>query len=116
MAAYADFNYYKNTFYGDTLTAENADKWLSLASDELDAPTYGRLACAFPTVEAHSDKVKKAVCSIAEALYNIDLQRKAAGARITENGEYRGSVASISSGRESISFSVNNASDRKSVV
>lgn len=110
MAAYADFNYYQNTFYGDTLTAENANKWLSLASDELDSPTFGRLATAFPVIEAHADKVKKAVCAIAEALYNIDLQRKAAAARVTEDGEYRGSVASISSGRESISFSVNNAS------
>ena len=110
MAAYADLTFYKDSFFGDVLTDKNANEWLSLASDEIDTLTFGRLTFAFPTVEAHIEKVKKAVCAVAEALFYIDLQRKAATARVTEDGEYRGSVASISSGRESISFSVNSAS------
>ena len=110
MAIYADHAFYKSGFFGEALTEENANKWLSLASDEIDTLTFGRLTFAFPTVEAHIEKVKKAVCAIAEALFYIDLQRKAASAQVTDEGTYRGSVASISSGRESISYSVNNAS------
>ncbi len=110
MATYADYAFYKSGFFGEALTDENADKWLSLASDEIDTLTFGRLTFAFPTVEAHIEKVKKAVCAVADALFYIALQRKAASARLTDDGEYRGSVASVSSGRESISFSVNNTS------
>lgn len=105
--AYADFDFYQKSYYGDVLTAENADKWLTRASDELDAPTFGRLTFAFPTIEAHATKVKKAVCAIAEALFYIDAQRAAASAQLAADGSYRGAVASISSGRESVSFATN---------
>lgn len=107
--AYADFDFYQKGFFGDVLTEDNAEKWLSRASDELDGPTFGRLTFAFPTVEAHAEKVKKAVCAIAEALFYIDVQRRAASAQKAADGSYRGSVASISSGRESISYSNNSA-------
>jgi len=107
--AYADFTFYSDKFYGDALTKETAPKWLEQASDELDALTFGRLTFAFPTVEAHIAKVKKAVCAMADALYWIDIQRRAASAQKTSDGSYRGAVASVSSGKESISFSVNGA-------
>lgn len=102
--AYADFTFYGSGYFGDTLTEETAPKWLERASDELDAITFGRLTFAFPTVEAHAAKVKKAVCAIAEALYWIDVQRRASSAQKAEDGSYHGAVASISSGRESISY------------
>lgn len=107
--AYTDFTFYSGSFYGDTLTEDTAPKWLERAGDELDAITFGRLTFAFPTVEAHATKVKKAVCAIAEALYWIDVQRRASSAQKAEDGSYRGAVASISSGRESISFSTGGA-------
>lgn len=110
MATYADFTFYTDKFFGDTLTVDNADKWLSLASDELDAFTFGRLTFAFPAIEAHVEKVKKAVCAIADALYNIDIQHRATTAQPSADGTYRGAIASVSSGRESISYSVGNAS------
>lgn len=108
--AYTDFIFYVTSYFGDGLTEEAAPKWLERASDELDAITFGRLAFAFPTVEAHAAKVKKAVCAIAEALYWVDVQRRASSAQKAEDGSYRGAVASISSGRESISFTTNGAS------
>ena len=104
--AYADFTFYSESYFGDTLNADNANKWLEIASDELDALTFGKLTFAFPENAAHVSKVKKAVCAVADALYNIDVQRKAAAATKEENGTYRGAVASISSGKESISYSV----------
>lgn len=110
MALYADYNFYQNSFYGEILPLCKADKWLSLASDEIDALTFGRLTFAFPTIEAHIEKVKKAVCAVAEALYHIDLQRKAVTVQQTADGSYRSAVASISSGRESISYAVGNTS------
>ena len=108
--AYADHTFYTESYYGEVLTSENADRWLEAASDELDALTFGRLTFAFPEVAAHVSKVKKAVCAIAEALYSIDAQRKAAAATKAEDGTYRGAIASVSSGRESISYSAGNAS------
>lgn len=107
--AYADFAFYSIDYFGDVLTKETAPKWLERASDDLDAITFGRLTFAFPSVEAHAVKVKKAVCAIAEALYWIDIQRRASSAQKAEDGSYRGAVASISSGRESISFAVSGA-------
>ena len=108
--AYADFEFYVNEFFSDILTADNAAKWLSLASDELDALTFGRLSDAFPRTEADAVRVRKAVCAVAEALYQIDNQRRAAAAHRTEDGTCRGAVASISSGRERISFASGSAS------
>lgn len=107
--AYADFTFYTDTYYGDTLTEDNADKWLERASDELDALTFRRLSSAFPTEASHVVKVKKAVCAIADALYLTDLQRKAASAQQAADGSYRGAITSISSGKESISYAVNSA-------
>lgn len=107
--AYTDFSFYTETYHGDVLDEQNAGKWLEWASDELDVITFGRLTFAFPVVEAHVVKVKKAVCAIAEALCCIDVQRRAASAQIAEDGSYRGAMASITSGKESMSFAVTGA-------
>lgn len=102
--AYAGYEDYLGLYYGDVLTEDNADKWLDRASDELDTITRGRLTFAFPTVEAHAKKVKKAVCALAEALLQIDRQAMVCAPQIAEDGSYRGRVASVSSGDESISY------------
>lgn len=106
--AYADFNFYQNIYYGEVLTSGNASRWLDRASDMLDTLTFGRLTFAFPVVEAHVIKVKKAVCAIADVLCNVDTQRKAATYREGSNGEFKGTVSSISSGRETVSYSTSN--------
>lgn len=103
--AYADIDFYKQKLYGDVLEESTAPKWLEMASDELDALTSGRLVSAFPTDDVAATKVKKAVCAIADALFLIDDQRKAAAAKQTADGSYHGAVASISSGKESVSYS-----------
>lgn len=103
--AYTDLEFYFESYYGDTLTADNGAKFLSLASDELDALTRGRLRKAFPDDEYAAEKVKKAVCDVADALYLVDVQRKAVQAQKAEDGTYHGAVASVSSGRESVSYS-----------
>lgn len=101
--AYADYQFYTKNF-GDTLEYTFASKWLEKASDILDSLTYNRLSYAFPTVEAHANKVKKTVCAIADALYLVDIQKTAMSAQKTADGEIHGAISSISSGRESISY------------
>lgn len=102
--AYADYAFYMEKFFGDELTEGTAQKWLERASDYLDIITFGRLTFAFPTVEAHVLKVKKAVCALAEALCAIDLQRKATAPQASADGSFRGTVASVTSGKESITY------------
>lgn len=105
--AYSDFDFYKNVYFGDELTEDNAPKYLEHASDEVCALTFDRLTKSFPTIEAHAVKVKKAVCAVAEILYLVDCQKKAVSAQKTEDGNFRGAVSSVSSGRESISYATN---------
>lgn len=102
--AYADYTFYTESFHGDTLTEDNADKWLERASEAVDILTFRRTEKTFPTEEGDIARVKKAVCAIAEALSLIDAQEKASQATMDETGSYKGAVASMSSGRESISF------------
>ena len=106
--AYADKKFYKAKYFGDRIDETELEKWLSRASDELDALTFGRLIKHFPTLEIHAEKVQKAVCAIAEALYNINEQKKAMRAQKGDDGKYHGAISSISSGRETISYSISN--------
>lgn len=106
--AYTDYKFYKTKYFGDVIDERQAEKWLSLASDELDALTFGRLINNFPNNEKHAEKVKKAVCAVAEALFRMDEQRQASLAQKGEDGKYHGAVTSISSGRESVSFATSN--------
>lgn len=102
--AYADFDFYKSAYFGDVLTAETAPRWLERASDESDVLTFRRLAAGLPESEADAVRVKKAVCAVAEVLFRVEQQRKAASAQMDAQGNFRPAVASVSSGKESISY------------
>ena len=105
--AYADYTFYTEVFFGDVLTEDTAQKWITRASDELDLLTFHRLEDGFPEIESHATKVRKAVCAMAEALHRVDLQQKALQASVDEQGVYRPAIASISSSKESISYMQN---------
>lgn len=113
---YADYSFYTSTYFGDTLTAGNANKWLDRASDYVDTITYHRLESAFPTEETDAKRVKKAVCAIADALYFIDAQRQAGAAQVDADGRVTGAVASMSSGKESISYATGGTASVYSVA
>lgn len=108
--AYADYDFYSNAYYGEHLTKENATRYLSRASDEIDSYTFGRLVNAFPKVDTHIAMVKKTVCAVADILFLVDVQRKATMVTADSSNENEGGrvIASKSSGRESITYSVNN--------
>jgi len=46
---YADYSFYTDTYFGDTLTESNANKWLDRASEYVDSITFHSLDSAFPT-------------------------------------------------------------------
>ncbi len=108
--AYADYKFYTSEYAGDVLTEQNANKWLTRASDEVDIITFHRLEEGFPTVESHAVRVRKAVCAVAETLYRVDEARQSMAAVKDDCGNYHGPVTSVSSGRESISYAANAAS------
>lgn len=102
--AYADYQFYTDTYHGDILTSANADKWLERGSDYIDTITFMRTVYAFPTEQTDVIRIKKAVCAIAETLFKIDSYEQSVTPTVQSSGEITGAVASISSGRESISY------------
>lgn len=115
--AYADHAFYTSCYHGEHTAEDGMDRWLERASDELDFITCNRLMTAFPMVEAHVVKIKKAVCAIADALYQVDVQRRAAAPQTAANGSVCGAISSITSGKESISYaSVNSGNSVYSIA
>ena len=107
---YATYQDYTAIYHGDVLTEDNADKWLDRASDFVDKITFGRLRTAYPEDQQSDIYVKKSVCAVAEALYLIDVQKKAGAAKVEADGSFKNPVASVSSGRESVSYALNGGS------
>lgn len=69
--AYVDFEFYQNTYKGDTVPVSAFDKWAERASEYLDADCGGLAATA--SGEA-MEAVKRCCCAVAEALYSAQLQ------------------------------------------
>ena len=82
------------------------------ASEFVDTMTFDRLVDGLPTNERSQKRIKKAVCSLAELMYQIELAEKnaanaaASGTSTTigTGGSTTGIVTSVSSGSESISY------------
>ena len=118
--AYADYQFYTEKYYGDTVPESDFPKYAEHASDRIDAITFDRLVNGFPEEERAVTKVKKAVCAVAEAMYQIDQIKKASmesvGTVTREDGTVVSkSVSSISSGSESISFVTGNSGGTESI-
>jgi len=92
---YADYAYYTSTFYGDMIPEDKFNKFASLASDFIDYFTMGKAAG-----QAELAAVKKCCCALAERYQSLDALRKAASAKVTEDGI----IASESVGSHSRSF------------
>ena len=118
--AYADYQFYTEKYYGDTVPESDFQKYAERASDRIDAITFDRLVNGFPEEERAVTKVKKAVCALAEALYQIDQIKKASmesvGTVTREDGTVVSkAVSSISSGSESISFATGSSGGAESI-
>ena len=109
--AYADYKFYTESF-GNVVPETDFPRVAERASDFVDLMTSDRLVDGLPINERLQKRIKKAVCSLAELMYQIELAEKnatnaaASGASTTigAGGSTTGVVTSVSSGSESISY------------
>lgn len=109
--AYTDFEFYATTYHGNVVLEADFPRIADRASDFLDVITFDRLADSLPSDERAATKVQKAVCAVAEKLYELELAEKQANAAAlagassgTSGGATSGVIASRSAGSESISY------------
>lgn len=110
--AYADYVFYKTSYFGSVVPEADFPRLAERASDFVDIMTFDRLVDGLPENERSQNRIKKAVCSLAELMYQIELAEKnatnaaASGASTTagSGGSTTGVVTSVSSGSESISY------------
>jgi hypothetical protein len=110
--AYADYDFYTTSYFGSVVLETDFPRLAERASDFVDTMTFDRLVDGLPTNERTQKRIKKAVCSLAELMYQIELAEKnatnaaASGASTTiaSGGSTTGIVTSVSSGNESISY------------
>lgn len=109
--AYADYKFYTESF--DNVVPEaDFPRLAEKASDFIDTMTSDRLVDGLPTNERSQKRIKKAVCSLAELMYQIEFAEKnAINAAVSgtstasgSGGSTTGIVTSVSSGSESISY------------
>lgn len=108
--AYADYKFYTESF-GNVVPEADFPRVAERASDFVDLMTSDRLVDGLPTNERAQKRIKKAVCSLAELMYQIELAEKnainQASANVTDinvGNISTGVVTSVSSGSESISY------------
>lgn len=110
--AYADYEFYTTSFFGSVVPETDFPRLAERASDFVDTMTFDRLVDGLPTNERSQKRIKKAVCSLAELMYQIELAEKNAtnaavsgtSTAIGSGGSTTGIVTSVSSGSESISY------------
>lgn len=110
--AYTDYEFYKTSYFGSVVPETDFPRLAERASEFVDTMTFDRLVDRLPENERSQKRIKKAVCSLAELMYQIELAEKnaanaaASGASIAigSGGSTTGIVTSISSGSESISY------------
>nr|DAL81391.1 MAG TPA: Head Tail Connector Protein [Caudoviricetes sp.] len=108
--AYADYKFYTESF-GNVVPETDFPRLAEKASDFIDAMTFDRLVDGLPINERSQKRIKKAVCSLAELMYQIELAEKNAINQASANvpdinvgNKSTGVVTSVSSGSESISY------------
>lgn len=107
--AYADYEFYATEYFGNTIPETDFPKYAGRASDRIDIFTFGRLEYGLPTDEKAQSKVKKAVCAVADAMYQIDQIRSANMASVgvveSASGQVMGKgIKSKTAGDESITY------------
>jgi hypothetical protein len=96
---YTTFEFYKNSYYGDSVEESLFPKWEDKASMKLDLLTYGNIND--DTRTKFDERIQKATCALVDLLYQIDYKTAHA------NDAQAGNVKAMSSGGQSISFGSN---------
>ena len=110
--AYADYDFYTTSYFSSIVPETDFPRLAERASEFVDTMTFDRLVDGLPVNERSQKRIKKAVCSLAELMYQIELAEKnatnaaASGTSTTigSGGSTTGIVTSVSSGSESISY------------
>lgn len=109
--AYADYDFYTTSYFGSVVPETDFPRLVERASDFVDLMTSDRLVNGLPTNVRSQKRIKKAVCSLTELMYQIELAEKnainQASANVTDTNVGNistGIVTSVSSGSESISY------------
>ena len=71
--AYADYEFYTTSYFGSVVPEADFPRLAEKASDFVDLMTSDRLVDGLPTNERSQKRIKKAVCSLAELMYQIEL-------------------------------------------
>lgn len=93
---YTTYDFYREKYYGDSIEESLFPKWNVRASEKLDVLTYGNIT--EESLQEYDERVQKAVCAVADLMYQIELATMTANAKDTTN------VKSYSSGGESITY------------
>lgn len=99
--AYADYEFYKNEYYGDTIAESDFPKWADRASRQIDVFTFRRLLSAYPSDEYTDKQIKLCVCDLAQKMMETDKYLKASA--LNEEG-HSSIIKSVSAGSESITY------------
>lgn len=110
--AYVDLEFYKSKYYGTVVPDAEFPQFAERASNFVDTLTFDRLVEGFPVITRDAEKVKKAVCSVADKLYEFEIAEKnalaaaqAGSSKTTyDNVDTTGVVTAVSSGSESITY------------
>lgn len=110
--AYADYEFYTTSYFGSVVPETDFPRMAERASEFVDTMTFDRLVDGLPTNERSQKRIKKAVCSLTELMYQIELAEKNAtnaavsgtSTAVGSGGSTTGIVTSVSSGSESISY------------
>ena len=110
--AYADYEFYTTSYFGSVVPEADFPRLAERASDFVDTMTFDRLVDGLPANERSQKRIKKAVCSLAELMYQIEFAEKNAAnaaasgtsTMLGAGGNSTGIVTSVNSGSESISY------------
>ncbi len=108
---YVTYDYYKNIYGEDSMPETDFNRLSWEACRKVDALTLNKLKFAFPTNEDDAEAVRRCVCKLIEIAGQIEAANKRVsegqGYITDESGTLRGKVvSSVSSGSESISYTV----------
>lgn len=113
---YIDYEYYKNLYGEDSIKEEEFNRLSWESCKKVDYYTSGidgvkKLKHFFPVVEDDVETVKRCICKLISTMNQIilaeDEERNAQGYVTKEDGTIQGKViSSVSSGNESISYSI----------
>lgn len=93
--AYADFTYYATTYLGTAIAETDFPALAVKASAVIDQITFGR--AELETVAANINKIKMAMCAVAEELHRQGTQGNADGIASESQGRYSVSYVASSS-------------------